>query len=71
MSDSIVIRVRQDLSAEWIIVGGGSQLSSPANGSLIDAAKEIDGKRVIILVPASDVLLLNVEIPVTSFAKIQ
>ena len=71
MSDSIVIRVRQDLSAEWIIVGGGSQLSSPANGSLVDAAKEIDGRRVIILVPASDVLLLNVEIPVTSFAKIQ
>ena len=71
MPESIVIRIRRDLSAEWIIVSDGSQLSSPANGTLIDAAKETEGKRVIILVPASEVLLSNIHVPATSLTKLQ
>ena len=71
ISESIVIRIRQDLSAQWIIVSDGSQLSSSVDGSLIDAAKEAEGKRVIILVPASEVLLSNVNVPATSLAKLQ
>lgn len=71
MSEFIVIRIHQDLSAEWVAVKNGTLLSSPVTGNLIDASKEAVNRTVIVLVPSKDVLLSNIKVPARSVTKIQ
>jgi len=57
----------------WIMTDGhGAALSSPESGSLDLAAARVGGRRVCVLVPGTDVLLANPELPGKSTgAKLQ
>ena len=72
MLEFLVIRLLHNSSAEWILVdSAGSQLSAPAKGALTEAAVAAGNRPVIVLVPATDVLLSSVHIPSRSHSKIR
>ena len=59
MSEYLVIRLgdERDETVSWIAVdGNGSRLGPPLTGSLADAALDVQGRDVIALVPATNVL---------------
>jgi general secretion pathway protein L len=59
-------------SARWIVVdSNGARLGPPVMGPLSAVQADIADRRVIVLVPAPDVLTTSVDIPLKSPAKIQ
>lgn len=74
MAEFLVIRLPAGASApaEWIAVdGNGARRSEPAAGALTDAAAAAGERRVIVLVPGTDVLTAAVDIPVKGGARLQ
>jgi general secretion pathway protein L len=58
--------------ASWLIAGpGGAPLAATGSGSLADAAAAAAGRRLCVLVPGSDVLLAEPELPLKSGVKPQ
>lgn len=73
MSDYVVIRLAaEDHAVEWLLAdSNGTRLSGVSSGSLEAAAEAAGDHAVIVLVPAQEVLLTSVHIPVRSAAKIK
>lgn len=74
MAEHLVIRLGNNpqQSAHWIAVDdNGSRLSPPVTGPLVEAAKDIGDKSVIVLVPASSVLTTTVDLPIKSGARLR
>ena len=74
MAENLVLQLGADDedSALWIVVdSNGARLGPPVLGPLGAAKADIDDRRVIVLVPSTDVLTTSVDIPLKSAAKIQ
>lgn len=66
MAEFLVIRLREDAEqpVSWIAVDDrGTRRGHAGSGSLLDAAREIRERRVIVLVPAAEVLTFSVHVP--------
>jgi len=75
MADALVVRLRPTTAsgpeAEWLPVDTtGSRLGSVAHGSLEQAAAACGTRKAIVLVPATDVLLAQPELPVKAGARL-
>lgn len=73
MSEFLVIRLNEkpQQPVHWIAVdSSGARRGSPASGTLLDAAAEINDREVIVLVPSAEVLTTTVDIPVRGGAKL-
>lgn len=73
MTEHLVIRINDVTPdvAEWTLVNDlGAQLSRPQQGSLAEASTIAFGKKVIVLVPATEVLRTSVDLPVRSATKL-
>ena len=72
MADWLVLRLARsnDGEASWLLADGdGRPLSAVQSGTLAAAAAAALGRRVAVLVPASDALRTTVELPQTSAAR--
>lgn len=74
MAEALVIRMQagtNPVQAEWLLVDtAGARLGVLASGPLSDAAPLASGRRVIVLVPGTDVLLAEPELPVKAGARL-
>ena len=67
MAEFLVIRIGNDVNqtAQWIVVDDSNACcSSPVIGSLSDALTDMEGRKVIVLVPGEEVLTTSVDIPI-------
>jgi general secretion pathway protein L len=74
MADTLLIRLPRDLAApaSWLVAdAAGRIVMSVQQGALLQAAGLAPGRRVCVLVPAADVVINEVDLPVKSGAKIQ
>jgi general secretion pathway protein L len=73
MAEFFVIRLGQtpDRQVHWIVVDDdGTRRSPPAAGSLDEAAAQINGRPVIVLVPATEALTTVVDLPLRGGARL-
>jgi general secretion pathway protein L len=73
MAEFVVIRfgTTPDRQVEWIVADdNGTRRSPPAAGTLEEAAARIQGRPVIVLVPATEVLTTAVNLPIRGGAKL-
>jgi general secretion pathway protein L len=74
MAEFVVIRLGRtpDQQVEWIIVDdNGSRRSNMFGGSLAEAGARLQGRPVIVLVPAAEVLTTTIDLPVRGGARLQ
>ncbi len=74
MAEFLVIRLGRtsDDAAEWIAVdNNGTRRGGPASGSLEQAAADVAGRPVIVLVPATDAITTSVSIPIRGGARLR
>src|SRR3954470_7408792 len=74
MADWLLLRLPHDPSQEasWILADArGNALSAPQVGALDVAAQRAVGRHVCVLVPGTDVLLTEPELPAKAGAKLQ
>jgi general secretion pathway protein L len=74
MADWLLLRLPRDPQAEasWILADArGNALSAPQSGPLELAAQRAGGRHVCVLVPGTDVLLTEPELPAKAGAKLQ
>jgi general secretion pathway protein L len=74
MADWLLLRLPRDpqLEASWILADArGNALSAPQSGPLEQAAQRAAGRHVCVLVPGTDVLLTEPELPAKAGAKLQ
>mgnify|MGYP000346733873 CR=1 FL=1 len=58
-------------SVEWIVVDDdGTRRSPPMAGSLAEAAPQVQGRPVIVLVPATETLTTVVNLPIRGAARL-
>ncbi len=73
MPDTLVVRLSpQDPErGSWVAVDPqGRRVGPPGAGELSDAGPQASGRRVVVLVPAADVLLTRVSLPVRGTSRI-
>jgi general secretion pathway protein L len=76
MADILVIRLKSavadgDAAAEWLVVdSAGAPKGRPQAGTLAVAAVAANGRRVVLLVPGTDVLLAEPVLPLKGSAKL-
>lgn len=73
MSESLVIRLdpASPGDAQWVAVDAtGAVAGTPGAGTLVDAAPAAQGRNVVVLVPARDVLRTRAEVPVKSGTRL-
>lgn len=73
MSETLVIRLRaaDEAAASWLIVDGNGARSGPVqSGPVADALGSAQGRRVVLLLPGSDITLAEPELPVRGGARI-
>jgi general secretion pathway protein L len=73
MADWLLLRLPRTPgeNASWLIAGAdGAPLASPESGPLAQAAAAAAGRRVCVLVPGTDVLLTEPEVPARSGVKL-
>jgi len=73
MAEFVVIRFGRepDRQVEWIVADdNGTRRSPPGAGTLAEAAARIQGRPVIVLVPAIDVLTTTIALPVRSTTRL-
>ena len=71
MSESLVIRLRDGVAPHWMVCNDdGHVLVNATSGELIQAAPLSVGRRVAVVVPASDVLITESDAPARSAAKL-
>ncbi len=66
MAEFLVIRLGEnaDRPVSWIAVDDrGTRRGKPGSGTLVDAARDVRERRVIVLVPPTEVLTLSVDLP--------
>jgi general secretion pathway protein L len=74
MAESLLLRLPRDPqhAASWLIVDGrGAPVGPPQSGPLNLAAPRVAGRQVCVLVPGTDVLLAEPDLPVKTGAKLQ
>jgi general secretion pathway protein L len=74
MADWLLLRLPRapDQEASWLLVDGrGNAISAPQSGPLAQAAGRAAGRHVCVLVPGTDVLLAEPELPVKAGTKLQ
>jgi general secretion pathway protein L len=74
MADWLLLRLPRNPQAEasWILADArGNAISAPQSGPLELAAQRAAGRHVCVLVPGTDVLLTEPELPVKAGAKLQ
>jgi general secretion pathway protein L len=74
MADWLLLRLPRtpDQEASWILVDSrGNAISAPQSGPLEQAAGRAAGRRVCALVPGTDVLLAQPELPVKAGTRLQ
>jgi general secretion pathway protein L len=75
MAESFILRfpapVAAAAEAEWLIVdGGGARLDATKRGTLAAAAASLGGRRLIVIVPGTDVTLAAPQLPSKGAAKL-
>jgi general secretion pathway protein L len=73
MSETLVIRLRapEDAPASWLIVdGNGARSGAVQSGPVGDALNLVDGRNVILLLPAAEVTLAEPELPLRGGARV-
>jgi len=73
MSETLVIRLRaaDEAPASWLIVDGNGASSGPVqSGPVADALGSAHGRRVVVLLPGSEITLAEPELPVRGSARI-
>ncbi|NJD31932.1 MAG: type II secretion system protein GspL [Gammaproteobacteria bacterium] len=73
MSETLVIRLRaaEDAPASWLIVDGNGARSGPVQtGPLADALNLVEGRSIVLLLPASEVVLAEPELPLRGGARL-
>jgi general secretion pathway protein L len=73
MSETLVIRLRaaEEAPASWLIVDGNGARSGPVqSGPVADALGVAQGRRVVVLLPGSEITLAEPELPVRGGARI-
>ncbi len=73
MAEFVVIRLGRDHDpmVEWIVADdNGTRLSQPMRGALVDAAPQVQGRPVIVLVPATEALTTTVNLPARGSARL-
>lgn len=73
MAEYFVIRLgrKSDDAVEWIVADdSGTRRGHTVTGSLSDAADAVDGRPVIVLAPAIDVLTTSVDIPIRGGSRL-
>jgi len=73
MAEYLVIRLGADPehSADWIAVDSdGTRRSPPVTGPIVEAAKDVGERNVIVLVPAPSVLTTTVDIPIKGGSRL-
>jgi general secretion pathway protein L len=73
MSETLVIRLRaaDEAPASWLIVDGNGARSGPVqSGPVADALGAAQGRRVVLLVPGSEVTLAEPELPLRGGARV-
>jgi general secretion pathway protein L len=74
MADTLLIRLSRDPDApvSWLVAdNAGRMVTAVQEGALLQAADLAPGRRVCVLVPAADVIITEVDVPIKSGAKIQ
>ena len=74
MAEFLVIRIgtNPEQSAAWVAVdGNGTRRSPPVTGPIVDAAKDVGDRAVIVLVPATSVLTTAVDLPIKGGARLR
>lgn len=74
MAETLLLRLPRspEQAASWLIVDArGAPVGPPQSGPLNLAAPRITGRRVCVLVPGTDVLLAEPELPLRSGVKVQ
>src|SRR5512137_658002 len=74
MADWLLLRLPRtpEEPATWLIASaGGAPLAATQSGPLADAAAAAAGRRLCVLVPGSDVLLAEPELPAKSGIRLQ
>ncbi|MDH4108833.1 MAG: type II secretion system protein GspL [Gammaproteobacteria bacterium] len=74
MAEFLVIRIGEGESAPaaWIAVdSSGTRLGPPSSGDLAAATPAAADRKVIVLVPATEVLTTTIDLPIKSAARIQ
>ena len=72
MTETLVVRLDDGEQANWIVAdSSGTRVSPPVLGPLSAAAIDAGDRRVVVLVPAADVLTTTIDLPLKSPAKIQ
>jgi general secretion pathway protein L len=73
MSETLVIRLRaaEEAQASWLIVDANGARSGPVqSGPVADALGASQGRRVVLLLPGSDITLAEPELPVRGGARL-
>lgn len=73
MSETLVIRLRaaDEAPASWLIVDGNGARSGPVqSGPVGDALSTAQGRRVVLLLPGSEITLAEPELPVRGGARV-
>ena len=74
MADWLLLRLPRNPQADasWILADArGNAISAPQSGPLQEAAQRAGGRHVCVIVPGTDVLLTEPELPVKAGAKLQ
>jgi general secretion pathway protein L len=74
MAEFLVIRLgtNPQQSADWIAVdNNGTRRTPPVTGPLAEAARDVGDRSVIVLVPATSVLSMSVDIPIKGGARLR
>ncbi len=74
MAEYFVIRLgpTSEDAVEWIVADdNGTRRSPPGAGTLQEAAMQVGGRPVIVLLPATDVLTTSVDLPIRGGSKLQ
>ena len=74
MAEVLVLRlgIDEEALAHWIVVdSNGARIGPPVTGALDAAKADLADRRLIVLVPATDVLTTTVYLPLKAQAKIQ
>jgi general secretion pathway protein L len=71
MSESLVIQLGDGLAPRWLVCSAEGNVTVDAvSGELVQAAAMAAGRRVIVIVPSSDVLTTDSDVPAKGAAKL-
>jgi len=71
MAESLIVQLRDGVAPRWMVCNqDGQVLVNALSGELAQAVPLATGRRVVVIVPASDVLALDTEAPARSAAKL-